>query len=831
MARPEKNWITFEIDGREVRAEEGSMLVDAAKQGDVEIPYFCYEPKLGQPVGACRMCLVEIEGIPKLQTSCSTPVRDGMVVNTTSDRVKHAQNAVVEFLLVNHPLDCPVCDKGGECPLQDISYGWGHGRSRFIEPKRHFKKPLGLSPLIAIDRERCILCYRCVRFSQEIAEDYQLVFLDRGDHTFVGTHDGHPYVAPFSGNIIELCPVGALTSQAYRFRARPWDIEDSGTVCTFCPSQCNVKLTIRDDAKVMRVLARDNEEVDDGWLCDKGRFGYQAFSSSERITAPLVRDGGFLREVSWERALSDAAAALKRSGAATVARLGGSATNEEGFLTQHLLRNGLGSPHVSAGAAPAGVHARILARPDLSARVSDIDHADAILVLDTELVDEAPILDLRVRKAVRRSHARLVVASSRPSTLDPNASASLRFAPGAAEAALAALAAALGSPRAGSLSLDELAARAGAARGISAGRPQSDGVPAPPSTAAGPMQPPDAIRAAAEVLREAGDVVVIWGERVFSGQRAGDAVEALLALAAALGIADREESGLIAIPESTNGRGLREVGCSPALAPGLVDAAETGDPHSARGALLLVETELPEAVLAEAASVIAFARFRSEALDEEADVVFPAEIYAEKEGTVTHPDGRLQRVRQALGHAGQVRAGWQVLAELCERAGAGLPVRSGSEVTALIAEQVPIYAGLTLDAIGGLGVRWQEHDGATALAAEEISSARLADPPPAPEGGLRAIRVPTLWSGPEVEQSPSLRFLSVDGRAELSVDDARELGLESGDEVELRAGGARAGAQAIVRSGVPKGSVFVAGADLPDGPVALRPARAGAAVA
>ncbi len=228
MARPEQNWITFEIDGKEVRAPEGAMLVDAAKEGDVEIPYFCYEPKLGQPVGACRMCLVEIEGIPKLQTSCSTPVRDGMVVVTTSDRVKHAQNAVVEFLLVNHPLDCPVCDKGGECPLQDISFGWGAGRSRYIEPKRHFKKPLELSPLVAIDRERCILCYRCVRFSQEVAEDHQLVFLDRADHTFVGTHDGRPYVAPFSGNIIELCPVGALTSTAYRFRARPWDIEGAG---------------------------------------------------------------------------------------------------------------------------------------------------------------------------------------------------------------------------------------------------------------------------------------------------------------------------------------------------------------------------------------------------------------------------------------------------------------------------------------------------------------------------------------------------------------------------------------------------------------------------
>src|SRR5437016_6442546 len=232
MPRPQPNTIQLTIDGREVTAAEGMMLVDAAKQGDVEIPYFCYEPRLGQPVGACRMCLVEVEGMPKLQTACSTPVKDGMVVTTTSDQVKHAQNAVVEFLLVNHPLDCPVCDKGGECPLQDITYGWGAGTSRFIEPKRHFKKPLELSPLIAIDRERCILCYRCVRYSQEVSEDYQLVLLERGAASYVGTFDGHPYVAPFAGNIIELCPVGALTSRPYRFRARPWDVENAGSVCT-----------------------------------------------------------------------------------------------------------------------------------------------------------------------------------------------------------------------------------------------------------------------------------------------------------------------------------------------------------------------------------------------------------------------------------------------------------------------------------------------------------------------------------------------------------------------------------------------------------------------
>ena len=235
MPRPQHQTITFTIDGLEVQAPENTMLVDAAKLGDVEIPVFCYEPKLGNPVGACRMCLVEIEGIPKLQTGCSTPVKDGMVVYTQTERVKTAQQSVVEFLLINHPLDCPVCDKGGECPLQDITFGWGNGISRFIEPKRHFVKPLELSPLIAIDRERCILCYRCVRFSQEISEDYQLVLLERGAHSYVATFDGHPYVAPFSGNIVELCPVGALTSRPYRFRARPWDIEGAGSVCTLLP--------------------------------------------------------------------------------------------------------------------------------------------------------------------------------------------------------------------------------------------------------------------------------------------------------------------------------------------------------------------------------------------------------------------------------------------------------------------------------------------------------------------------------------------------------------------------------------------------------------------
>ena len=364
--------VTLIIDGREVTANEGEMLHDAAKQGDVEIPVFCYEPKLGEPVGACRMCLVEIEGIPKLQTSCSTPVRDGMVVHTRTEQVKHAQSAVVEFLLVNHPLDCPVCDKGGECPLQDITMGWGPGNTRFTDDKRHFQKPVELSPLVAIDRERCILCYRCVRFSQEVAEDEQLQLLERGDRSFVGTFDDRPYVAPFHGNITDLCPVGALTSYTYRFRARPWDIENSGSVCTLCPSQCNVSFTIRDE-EVKRVVARDNPDVDDGWLCDRGRYGFEMFGAEERVTGPRLRGGA---EVDWAEAIEKAAAGLKAAVPAT-----------RGDRRRRLERGGLPrpadhargarlAPRRLAGRRAASTATTILrlADPAISARVRDIDY-------------------------------------------------------------------------------------------------------------------------------------------------------------------------------------------------------------------------------------------------------------------------------------------------------------------------------------------------------------------------------------------------------------------------------------------------------------------------
>jgi len=802
--------VTFSIDGLEVTAPENVMLVDGAKYGDVEIPVFCYEPKLGAPVGACRMCLVEIEGIPKLQTACSTPVKDGMVVHTQTDRVRHAQEAVVEFLLINHPLDCPVCDKGGECPLQDISFGWGGGRSRFIEPKRHFVKPLALSPLIAIDRERCILCYRCVRFSQEISEDYQLILQERGAHTYVATFDGHPYVAPFSGNIVELCPVGALTSQPYRFRARPWDIEGAGSVCTLCPSQCNVSFTVRDE-RVLRVLGRDNAAVDDGWLCDKGRFAYQAVHVDERITRPMVRDGGELRPVSWERALSEAASGLKRASGRVGAVVGGETTNEEGFLLQRIVRDGLESHDIDSRAAggPSPALQRALAAPAAQATVPDLEFAHTVLVLDCEPVDDMPIVDLRIRKGVRRRGVKLAVATSRPSSLDANAKLRTRFAPGAGEALLAALDAALGVA-AGEARRDEVGRLAEAA-GAEAG----------------------AVHALADLLADAGeDIVILYGERLLSGPRADHVARALLNVAGRLNVTGaREGAGLLCVPSGTNGRGLAEVGVLPDAGPGLSDAPLEGRSTAqiaggaAAGelsALYLLHTDplrdLPHGALWRSAldtatTVVAHADFLTEGIREFATVVFPSESYAEKEGTVTHPDGRLQRLRRSIAHQGETQAEWALLVELARRIGLDLDVPTGPVATGLVAAAVPFYAGITPDEIGGRGVRWQERDAASGFAFEvDLGPFELEPPPPSPAGSDGRFLLGTfrsVWAASEVEASPALRFLHPRQRAELAPADAQRLGLLEGDRVVIGSNGTTVRATVALRAAMPPGSVFL----------------------
>jgi NADH-quinone oxidoreductase subunit G len=413
--------VNVTIDGREVQVPKGTGMVEAALAAGIEIPVFCYEPRLGAAVGACRMCLCEVEGMPKLQAACTMTAQDGMVLRTaqTSDQAAAGQNAVLEFILLNHPLDCPDCDKGGECPLQDLTFRWGPGNTRMRFPKRTFDKPIPISPLIGLDRERCILCYRCTRFSELVAEDGQLVAANRGAQSIITTFEDEPYRAPFSGNVIELCPVGALTSTTYRFRARPWEIQNVPTVCGLCPVGCNVWATTR-EGKVARILSRNHHEVDGGWLCDKGRFAYGHLRADDRVREPRrrVRRRGF-EPVSAESALDEAERGLRDADGSVVVAFSGSETVEQAAAVARLAQEGLGS---RTALLPDAFHPAL---GRFRARLSAIADADVCLVVgDDPVVERAPLVDLWLRTARRNGAEIITVHPSGTVPVQPGSAAS-----------------------------------------------------------------------------------------------------------------------------------------------------------------------------------------------------------------------------------------------------------------------------------------------------------------------------------------------------------------------------------------------------------------------
>jgi NADH-quinone oxidoreductase subunit G len=418
--------VTVTVDGRAISVPKGTGMIEAALSAGIEIPVFCYEPRLGPPIGACRMCLCEVEGMPKLQAACTMTAQDGLVLRTaqTSAGASEGQEAVLEFILLNHPLDCPDCDKGGECPLQDLTFRYGPGNTRMLFQKRTFDKPIPVSPLIALDRERCILCYRCTRFSENVAEDAQLVALDRGAQSIIATFEDEPYRAHFSGNVLELCPVGALTSTTYRFRARPWEIQNVPTVCGLCPVGCNIWATTR-EGKVARILSRNHPEVDDGWLCDKGRFAYDHLRADDRFLEPLrrVRRRGF-EKVGWDETLDDAEKGLSGAVGSVAVAFSGGETVEQATALARLVRLGLGS---DLAIVPDDVHPALDA---YRAPLSGIREADLCLVLgDDPVVERAPVVDLWLR-AARRQGADIVTL---------NAAGTVPVAPGSAAAVCSAL--------------------------------------------------------------------------------------------------------------------------------------------------------------------------------------------------------------------------------------------------------------------------------------------------------------------------------------------------------------------------------------------------------
>lgn len=398
--------VNLTIDGVPVEVAKGTLLVEAAKRIKQEIPVYCYHPKLG-PAGLCRVCLVEIEGMPKLQIACNTPVSDGMVVYTRNPKVDAGRAMILELLLVNHPLDCPICDKGGECDLQDYAMAYARGSSDLADPKTSKPKGVDLGPTIVLDEERCVVCQRCVRFDEIIAQENQLVLKDRGVKDIIATATGDPYRHNFTGNVTEICPVGALTSKTYRFKSRPWDLERTQTSCTQCSVGCRQFVDVRAGSVLRTMSVQSDDAISDGWLCDRGRYNIGFYASRERLTQPMYKQGGQWMQIGWDdafslwaKAIDDAIASKGVQSAAAIG--GGRLTNEEAYLLQHIFRaRGVLNVDWRAGRQRQATPGR------QSGSLVALERAQFIAIAGESPAERAPVMDLRIRKAVAQNGAKL----------------------------------------------------------------------------------------------------------------------------------------------------------------------------------------------------------------------------------------------------------------------------------------------------------------------------------------------------------------------------------------------------------------------------------------
>ena len=693
--------VTITLDGRQVQAKKGEMLIAAAERAGTYIPRFCYHPRM-KPVGMCRMCLVEVKG-PRgfsLAPACYLPVAEGMEVQTASPKVKKAQDGVLEFLLVNHPLDCPVCDKGGECPLQDQTVAYGPGETRFVEEKRHWDKPVPLSSLVLIDRERCIQCARCTRFAEEVAGDAAIDFASRGDSTEVAVYPGKPFVSNFSGNVVQICPVGALLAKPYRFRARPWDLEQVETTCTMCAVGCRVAAQSSSE-QVVRFIGIDSDPVNWGWLCDKGRFSFEALNSPERLERPLVRRAapgaeggrGELVEVSWAEAYAEIVSRVRGATGDSVGVIGGARLpNEDAYAWSKLARAVLGTDNVDAQLGDGLPGELVAGLP--RATIDQICSSKLILAVTGDIKEELPVLYLRLRHAVVEDGVPLIELTPMATGLSSRASQSLRYRPGELAQLVDALVseAEVSQTVAGVAAAEVERARQAVLAASQAAGPEADGAPTlgvvlgRPSLAELPTGPTDAAIALAGLP----------GAAFLPALRRSNVNGAI-----DMGLAPGLLPGRVSLREGREwfeGRwgatlpassGLGTVGMLTGAAAGRMDVLFLlgADPVSD-----CPDKGLAKLGLQSAGFVVAVDAFAN-ASTEHADVVLPAAIYTERRGSFTNLEGRITSLGQKVTAPGTARPAWMIAAELAERLGSDLGVSSLEDLWAEIESVSPLHAG------------------------------------------------------------------------------------------------------------------------------------------
>jgi NADH-quinone oxidoreductase subunit G len=754
--------LTVTIDGQEITVPKGTLVIRAAEQLGTIVPRFCDHPLL-DPVGACRQCIVEVEGMPKPMMACTTTVMPDMVVKThlTSEMARKGQEGTLEFLLINHPLDCPMCDKGGECPLQDQALKHGANTSRFIDQKRRYAKPVAVSQQILLDRERCVLCARCTRFSEQISGDPFIELFERGALEQVAIYEDEPYASYFSGNVIQICPVGALTSTTYRFKARPFDVVTTPSVCDHCSAGCTLTIQSR-RGEIQRQLARTNMAVNEAWNCDKGRFAFRHLTADTRITEPKLRDGDGLVKASWSDVLLRVTAAIgaaREAGEGRVALVTGSRlADEDAYAVSKYVRTVLGSDDVDARTrfAPAAEAEELTALVGReTATYADVEQAPVIVVAGLDPEEEVPILHLRLRKAWRSHTARIVVVGPHLGSLAELAWRHVPTLPGDEAAALRAMA--------------------------------------------------DGEGEVATALREAGAPVVLVGERAGAGS-----VPAAATLAASVG------GKLGYVPRRAGARGALEAGLYAGTLPGgrrLEDPADRAEVEALWGASLpaargrdlqailedaaagridvlhligvdlvrdAASPELARKALAKVGTVIAQDLARTETVVGFADVVLPAAGTQERAGSYTDWEGRTQRFARAVDAPDLVQEDWEIVVQLAALLGHDLGFNDLDGIRAELAR---------------LGVRATPHDlpPAVATADAEVAvrpgEAAAADTDAVPEGFAAVVRPLLLDHGTMLAGATDLLATSRPALVALNPDDAAAHGIGDGDPVTVTAAG------------------------------------------
>ena len=729
---PDPGEVTMTLDGRTISARRGEVVIKAAERAGTYIPRFCYHPRM-KSVGVCRMCLVEVSG-PRgstLQPSCYVEVADGMEVSTKSEKVKKAQDGVLEFLLVNHPLDCPVCDKGGECPLQDQTLAYGPGESRFIEEKRHFEKPVVLSDLVLLDRERCIQCSRCTRFASEVAGEAQIDFAGRGEQVEVAAFPDTKFTSYFSGNTVQICPVGALTASPYRFSARPWDLDQVESTCTTCSVGCRVAVQSSLN-RLTRILGIDSEPVNHGWLCDKGRFVFESVNGDEvsggryegevretgsnlatRISEPLVKKDGTLVPVSWNEALRVAAKGLLKAkeagGPEAIGVIGGARlTNESAYAWAKLAKGVIGTDSVDAQIGDGLSSELVLSLP--RATIDEASNAEVVVTLCGDIREELPVLFLRLRESVVAHKTSLIEIAPCPTELTKFAEAFIAIRPGDAPAIAGALtrdgrldAALSNHPEGAAASADALgiATRLLASTGTDKERGRGRRVVVVvgrQSMAEGSAPVEEAARILARELPEAKFLFALRRGNVFGAIDMGLA-PGLLPGRVELDAGRRWfEAAWGAVPDR---RGRDTTSMLMSLSGD--ESIEEGNEISPTRALLAIGadplSDFPDRALAVAAIdraefVVAVTGHRGE-LASIADVVLPVAVSHERPGTTTNIEGRVTRLGHKVVAPGHAWPDWMIASELAGSLGGDLDVDSVEGIRNEIANLAPAYLGLS----------------------------------------------------------------------------------------------------------------------------------------